>query len=229
MPTYKQIEFDIREALKEYRDDSELSSRYIMYLFGLKRSKYLRNDLNNLQKTIDTSILQTLCLELEEVSLSQCGIDITCETIMRTKQPIPKPLELHLKSAITTVKAAIRLDVPFNFISKDRAVYAMNSTFNNSIYVFLDDDLHIYLISNAEELKLLECITVTAIFENPLDLKNYRNCCKCTDLSSICFDESKTDYPIQAHHIDNIRTEIIKSLIGSLQIPEDKSNNSDDN
>jgi hypothetical protein len=228
MATIKQIEFDIREALKEYRDDSELSSRYIIYLFNLKRSKYLRNDLNNFQKTIDISILQTLCLELEEVSISQCNLDIDCTTIMRTKQPLPKPLELHLKSAITTVKSSNKLDVPFNFITKEKAVYALSSPFNNAIYAFLDDDMHIYLISNMEEVKLIECISVTAVFENPLDLKDYKNCCKC-EVASVCFDEGKTQYPIQSHHIDNIRTEIVQMLIKSLQIPEDKFNNSEDN
>jgi hypothetical protein len=227
MSTIRELEYDVRESLRQYTDDSEISSRYIMYLWGIKRSKYLRNDLNNLQKTIDTSILQTLCLELEEVNVNQCGLDLECETIMRTKKPIPKPLELHLKSALTTVKPTNRIELPFNFVTKQRAIFSKYSTFNQAVYAFLDDDMHIYLISENDAVKLIECITVTGIFENPLDLKNYFNCCGC-EQPSTCFNEDTTQYPIQAHHIDSIREEIIKTLIGSLQIPEDKNNNSDD-
>jgi len=180
-----------------------------------------------LQKTIDISILQTLCLELEEINVNQCGLDLECETIMRTKKPIPKPLELHLKSALTTVKPTNRINFPFNFVMKQRAIFSKFSTFNQAAYAFLDDDMHIYIISENDAVKLIECITVTGIFENPLDLKDYQNCCGCEQPSS-CFNEDITEYPIQAHHIDNIREEIIKTLIGSLQIPEDKNNNSDD-
>lgn len=227
MASIRELEYDVRELLHQYGDDTTISSRYIMYLWGTKRSKYLRNDLNNLQKTIDTSILQTLCLELEEVSINQCGLDYDCETIMRTKKPIPKPLELHLKSAITSVKSTNRIDVPFNFVEKSRAIYSKFSPFGKAIYSFLDDDMHIYLISESEVVKMIECITVTGIFEDPLDLKNYTNCCKC-ETPTTCFNEDTTEYPLQAHHIDSIREEIIQTLIRTLQIPEDKANNSND-
>jgi len=219
--------FDVREAVKQYTDDSELSDLHILYLYGLKRSKYLRNDLNNLQKVADNSILQTLCLEVEEVSIAQCGFDYECGTIMRTVRPIPKPLELHLKSAITSIKPSNRIAIPFNFVSKDRAIYSKYSKFNKSIYTFIDNDLYVYFISQSNAIKLLDCITITGIFEDPLELKNYKNCCGCND-SNICFDIMTTDYPLQSHHIDSIREEIIRNYIRTIQIPEDKQNNSND-
>lgn len=227
MASIRELEYDVREGVRQYTDDSDISSRYIMYLWGIKRSKYLRNDLNNLQKTVDTSILQTLCLELEEVNVNQCGLDYDCETIMRTKKPVPKPLELHLKSAITSVKSTNRIDVPFNFVEKTRAVFSKYSPFNRAVYAFLDDDMHIYLVSESEIVRMVECITVTAIFEEPLDLKDYTNCCKCINAPT-CFNEDTTEYPLQSHHIDNIREEIIKTLVRTLQIPNDNNNNAND-
>ena len=228
MSTIRELEYDVREALRQYTDDSEISSKYIMYLWAIKRSKYLRQDLNNLQKTIDTSILQTMCLELEEVNVNECGLDLDCTTIMRTKKPIPKPLELHLKSAITSVKSTNRIDIPFNFVNKQRAIFSKYSTFSQGIYAFLDNDMHIYLVSENDAVKLIECLTITGIFENPLDLKDYKNCCGCEEPTS-CFNEDITQYPLQAHHVDNIRQEIVKTLIGTLQLPEDENNNADDN
>lgn len=228
MAKINEILYDVREALRQYTDDSEISDRYILYLFNIKRSKYLRQDLNNLQKTIDFTILQTLCLELEEVSANECGLDLECETIMRTKQPLPKLLELHLKPSIISVKPTNKLSVPFNFITKERAVYSSNSPFKNSIFAFLDTDNHIYLTSQQDFVKLIDCITITAIFEDPLELQNYTNCCGCTPETSPCFNYEDSKYPIQPHHIDNIREEIVRSLIRTLQIPEDKNNNADD-
>lgn len=227
MAAIRKIVYDVREALKQYKDDSEIDDRYIIYLYNNKRAKYLRQDLNNFQRTVDNSIVQKLCLELEEVSVNECNVDYDCGTIMRTKRPIPKPLELHLKSAITNIKPTTKIALPFNFVNKERAILSKYAGFNNSIYAFLDVDLHIYLVSESNAVKLIECITVDGIFEDPLELANYLNCCGC-EIPQPCFSEDITEYPLSAHHIDYIREEIIQSLIGTLQIPEDKNNNADD-
>ena len=163
----------------------------------------------------------------EEVSVNECGLDYDCDTIMRSKTTIPTPLELHLKSAITEVKPTVKISKPFNFVNKERAVWSQYSPFAESIYAFLDTDKYIYLISKSETVKLIDCITVTGIFEDPLELQNYKNCCGCED-SKPCFDEDTTEYPLQSHHIDNIRNEIIQTLIGSLKLPEDKTSDSND-
>ncbi len=215
--------YDVRTAIRDTVDDSRFSDRYIIYLYNLKRSKYLRNDANNLQRLVDTSVLQKFCMEMEEVSVDECGLEYDCGTIMRTKGIIPIPLELHLKSAITEVKPSVKITKPFNFVNKERAVWSQYSPFGDSIYSFLDVDNYIYLISKSETVKMIDCITVTGIFEDPLELQNYKNCCNCNDVKP-CFDEDTTEYPLQAHHIDSIRNEIIQSLIGSLNIPEDKIN-----
>jgi hypothetical protein len=226
--TFEKLIYDVREMLKLSSNDTDIDDRYIEYLYSIKRSKYLRQELNSFQKTTDISITQTVCLELEEVSINQCNIDLDCTTIVRTKRPIPKPIELHVKPAITQVRTTNRIDVPFNFMQKERAIFSKFSNFSKGIYAFLDTDLHIYFISNLDTLNLIECITVTAIFEDPLDLITYKNCCKCNDNSSVCFDLLKSDYPLQPHYIDIIKNEIVKELTFNIQIPEDNNNNSDD-
>jgi hypothetical protein len=165
-----------------------------------------------------------LCLELEEVSINQCNIEYDCGTIMRTKQKVPKPLELHLKSAITNVKPTNRTAVPFNYVNKERAIWSKHSSFGQAIYAFLD----VYLVSESKSVKLIECVSVSGIFEDPLELRQYKNCCGC-EIPKVCFNDLTTDYPLQAHHVDNISEEIIKKLIGRIQLPEDETNNADDN
>lgn len=220
------IVYDVREQLKQYTNDSDIDDRYILYLYNIKRAKYLRQELNNFQRTTDVTATQTLCLELEEVNILQCGLDLDCETIIRTKQPIPKPLELHIKSSITSVRPVNRISVPFSFLSKERAIYSQYSPFNKSIFAFLDNDLHIYLLSELDTLKLMKCITVTGVFEDPLELANYYNCCGCEQPKE-CFIIDETDYPLQPHYIDLIKNEIVNELAGKYKIPEDKENNSD--
>jgi len=219
--------YDVRTAIRDTVDDTKFSDRYIIYLYNLKRSKYLRNDANNLQKLIDNSILQKFCMDMEEVSVNECGLDYDCDTIMRSKTIIPIPLELHLKSAITEVKPTVKITKPFNFVNKERAIWSQYSPFAESIYAFLDTDKYIYLISKSKTVKLIDCITVTGIFEDPLELQNYKNCCSCEEPQP-CFDENETEYPLQAHHVDSIRNEIIQTLVGSLKLPQDEINDAND-
>lgn len=219
--------YDVRETLKLYTDDGETSDRYITYLYNIKRSKYLRQDLNNFQHTTDLSITQTLCLGLEVVSASQCNLDIECKTILRTTRPIPQPIELHTKVAITNIRPTNRISVPFNFVPKEKAIFSKFSPFNKGIYAFLDNDKYIYLLSEMNTLDMLECLTITGVFEDPLELISYTNCCSCIEAPS-CYDINTTNYPIQPHYIDIIKAEIVNDLIKKLQAPEDKFNDSND-
>lgn len=219
------IIYSVREDLKEYVDDSELSDEYIVHLFNVKRSRFLRQDLNNFQRTTDVSVTQTLCLGLERVSINECGLDFDCETILRTKRPIPQPLELHIKSAITSVKSTVRIGIPFNFVTKQKAIYSEHSPFNRAIFAFLDNDKYIYLLSTDEALNMLECLTITGVFEDPLELLDYSNCCNCDDVIP-CYDLLTSNYPLQPHYIDLIRNEIVSEYAQRLKIPEDTENNS---
>jgi len=222
------IIYDVRESLKLYTDDGEISNRYITYLLGVKRSKYLRQDLNNFQHTTDLSVTQTLCLGLEVVSANQCDLTLECDTILRTKRPIPQPIELHVKTAITNVRPTNRIAIPFNFTTKEKAIYSKHSPYNNAIFAFLDNDRHIYLLSGMNTLNLLECITITGVFEDPLDLINYTNCCDCNEAPS-CFDEDTAEYPLQPHYVDLIKDEIVAQLAVKMNIKEDKENDSNSN
>ncbi len=219
--------YDVRDSVRQVTDYSFLDDRYIIYLYNILRARNLRRDLNDFQKTVDNSILQKFCLELEEVSINECNIEYDCGTILRSKQKIPTPLELSLKTAITSVKPSNRTAIPFNFVNKERAIWSKYSSFGNAVYAFLDSDEYIYLVSTSDAVKLIDCITVEGVFEDPLELKNYKNCCGC-EIPSSCYDETTTEYPLQPHHIASIRLEIVKMLIGTLQLPKDENNNADE-
>lgn len=226
MSKISEITYDVIEALKEYSDDSNLDPRYIMFLYNIKRTKYIRQDMNDYGKSVDNSILQTFCEPLVLVSPDECDLDESCGSILRTKRKIPKPIDLHIKPAITKVKSTIRLNLPFNFTTKDRIPYLTGSKFSKGIYAFLDPNGYIYLTSKSD-ISLLECISITGVFENPLELENYTTCCGCEEESK-CFDEDTTEYPLQARYIDLIRAELINELGRLDQIKEDTTNDAED-
>jgi hypothetical protein len=225
--TLDKIIYDVREALKKYTTDDELDDRYIIHLFNIKRAKYLRQDLNNYQRTTDISVTQTICMETECVTANECNVDYDCGSILRTKEKVPKPLELHIKSAITAVKPTTRLSVPFNFITKQKAVYSQYSPFSNAIFAFLDNDMHIYIVSKLPDVNLIDCISVTAVYEDPLELMNFKTCCGCDDPLP-CFSISTTDYPLQPHYVDLIKLEIVNEIAKLSTLNEDKENDADD-
>lgn len=223
----EKLVYDVREALKKYSDDNELSDDMIMYLYDVKRAKYIRQAINNTMRPIDISVKQNLCLSLEVVSALECGLDIGCKELVRTTRPIPTPLQLHDRSAITRIGPVDRIGKRFNFITRDRAVMVVDAPYPNAVYAFLHTDDHIYFVSGNKNSNLLSCVTVEGVFENPLELANYTNCCGCTDAVP-CFNLLTSDYPIQPHYIDIIRTEIIQELAKLDVIKEDEVNNSTD-
>lgn len=227
--TLDKIIYSVKEDLKDHTEDSELSNEYITYLYNIKRANYIRQDLNNPQKTPDLSIIQTFCLELELVSANECGVNLDCDKILRSKQKLPKSLDLHLKSAIINVKPTNKISVPFNFTTKQKATYSKFSKFKNAIFSFLDNDGYVYLLSENTTHKLIDCVSVTGIFEDPLELANYKNCCGCDNSIVVnnCYDLLSTDYPLQAHYIDIIRKEIVDERLKLLGIVIDKNNNSE--
>jgi len=225
MALIEEIVYDVREGIKEYSDDSEFSNEYILYLYNIKRAKYLKQRLDRFGRKFDNRVLQSLCLELHEVSSDMCGLD-GCDKIMTTKRPIPKLLQLSDKDAIERVSPSDQLSKKFNNIPREKAPYYLKSNFANKIKSYLHDDGHIYLISSKPI--FTDCISISGVFENPLELKEYKNCCSCDD-SIPCFDEMKTDYPLSPDLLDIIRMEIINELLGRKDPRlQDRSNNSDD-
>jgi|TARA_R110000772_G_scaffold62241_1_gene140000 hypothetical protein len=225
MATFNEIQYSIREGIKAYSDDHEASNEYLIYLFNLKRSKYLKQRLDRLGRNYDNITLQTLCLSIEEVSSETCGLNLTCDKIYRTTKPAPNFLQLSTGSAIQRVGPADKLSTTYNIIGKEQAPLFEHSYFTNKIKTFLDVDGYLYFLST--EPIFTECVTITGVFENPLDLRNYQECCDCDD-SNICFSDDD-QYPITPELIDLIRIEIIQELLKlSNPLLEDKDNNSDD-
>lgn len=216
--------YDIREGLKEYSDDSEFSNRYIEYLIGVNRSFYLKQELDKFGSKFNNSLLQTFCSPIERVSINECGIDLGCDKIYRTKLVIPELLQLTTRDALQRVASVDRLEKPFNIISRTQAPFAKHSLFNKSIKTFLHNDDRLYFIT-PEEGFLLQNVSITGVFEDPLDLASEMY---CNDCNVGCYDPYTQNYPLTPHLIKIIRADILKELLGTESLPQDNKNDSQD-
>lgn len=226
MATKSQIVYDVKELLKKYSDDVEYDDRHILYIYNLKRAKFLRQLLDDKTRNFDNILIQSVCLSFEEVDKGLCGLKVGC-TIMKSKQPLPKLLEVRNRSTLISIQPSVMLSKTFKVVSWEQASYILDKPYSNSIYVVQDSEGYLYLISKNNEHRLIECLYLRCIFEDPTELEDYFDCCGC-DKPKNCFDEDAT-YPAQSFLIDLIRDEIIKLFIGSKeQIQEDNDNNSTD-
>lgn len=216
--------YDIREALKEYSDDSEFSNRYIEYLISVKRSKYLKQELDKFGSKFNNSITQTFCSPIEKVNANECGISLDCDTIYRTSLVIPELLQLTTRDALQRVASVNRLSKPFTIIDRTRAPFAGNSIFNKATKVFLNNDDRLYFIF-PEEVNLIENVSITGVFEDPLELSADRYCNEC---NAECYDPYEHNYPMTPHLVDLVRLDIIKELSGLENLKEDIKNDSQD-
>ena len=120
------------------------------------------------------------------------------------------------------------LSTQFKVIEFNQASYILDRPYSNGIYATIDTKGYIYLFSNHEEYKLIECLNIIAIFEDPSELEDYKNCCNCESIPESCFDED-SNYPAPSFLIDTIRDELLKLFLSTKeQIKEDKENNADD-
>ena len=232
-----EIIYAIREKLKEYTDDTRYTDDYIMYLVRINRAVLIRREYSNLQRTVDSEVLQTFCMNTEEVNESLCpecstyyNNDNQC-SIIRTIEQVPFTIELHNKNMIHRVvvfdennPSNTQIGRPVNYISAERAVYAGSGDFEfNQIFAFLLPDGHMYLKSRTGIHRTIDKIGITAALENPDDASIFPDC--YTGKTS-CFNILEDRYPVKAWMESIIISEIVSELVNLKKLPADEVNNS---
>lgn len=225
------IVFDIRERLSLYQDDSNITNEYLIYLIGIYREKMLKNEMNNYQTIVSPLNTQSFCMPLEEVSAFTCGMELDCETIVRTKFPIPNPIKYLGGVGITAVRLADRRSKPLAKIDREAVPYFLHAKFRNGIYYFIDSDMHLYFLSKNDCINFIPCVYITGIFSDPLELEDFNfECVDCNEGETTpkCYDPLESDYPLTGDLVTDVVGLIQEMLTSSLNISEDKHNNADD-
>jgi len=220
--------YGIREILKEFTDDTKYTNSYLEYLVRLKRSAYIRREYSVIQRIIDMEVAQTICMPLELVPDSECpecGFDTDDCEVVRTVDKLPNTIEVTNKNLILRVAPIGVTKRPFEFISQQRAIYAGEGDYEiNAVYAFYHPNGHIYLKSKKNFYKSLDAISVTAVFDNPRDVEQF----KCGADGSNCYNPEIDSYPLKAWMADIIMNEVAQPLLRTKNVEEDTKNNSND-
>lgn len=154
-------------------DDSGWSTRLVYYYILRYRAKLIREKILR-NRSLSQWNYQTIdCLTLQEVNISECPcLPKTGCSWLKTTYPIPKAL--HRLKSVTSKDGQItysfveweRLKSKINsrIIAQSRAAYYTIKTRRNGTFLYLYNDVH------------KKHITVTGIFENPLEVQYYPDC-----------------------------------------------------
>lgn len=223
----KDIIYRIREQIKETFDDSKVTDDYLANLFNTKRAFFIRREYNQLQRSIDNDVKQTIVMELEEAEAEDCDCGYA-DVILRTVKPLPHTIELHNQNLITRVASPDHLAASFSFITTDRAPYVGKNTFTKrNIFTYLHSNGHIYVFRRDKDTdwKNLDFISVTGVFDNPLEVGEFLD----PSTKEPYFNYETDNYPVKQWMVDFVIQEIVKELVGLKQVPEDNENNAIDN
>lgn len=225
--TATEIIYAIREKLKAYTDDSRYTDSYLMFLINLKRSSYIRREYNQLQRTFDSEVLQTVCMQLEEVDMSVCpeckDLASTNCVVIRTIKKVPKTIELHSRNTLIKVSPVGVFDKNFSIVSLQKMPYAGEGKYEQKfVFATLHPNGHIYFKSQQSAYKSLDFVNIIGLFENPDDVADFD--CGGTP----CYDYDQNEYPIEGWMVDIVITEIVTQLANLKAIPEDLDNDTKD-
>lgn len=223
MSTFREILFMIQDECKFDTDDSYYTHEHILFLMQRYRSFLFQQKYGtvqgNLKKQIPMSSRQEICIELMKVPGNMIT---TCDSgyFLRSTKEIPslmpytKPL-LYNYDSYSTISH-------IDLVSYEQMKYVgENKYLKNIIYASISPDKFLYLKAQNPTFLNLDRIKMSAIFENIEEAAKL----SCDDSCDIL----DKNFPLEDALIPLLIQSIVKELTDRLVVPEDKSNNADDN
>ncbi|GIU70157.1 MAG: hypothetical protein KatS3mg002_1393 [Candidatus Woesearchaeota archaeon] len=208
---------DIRITVRQTSDDSNYSDEYIYKLISDARALLLHQEIYKHRKLSEWNF-QTFCVKLEPATYHDCSCitDIGCK-IMKSTIKIPKPLLSRFKNYFKVYN-----------ITQDFEIYKTTPMqLKRDKYSNTRNGIRGYDISN-ERLILFNSngmnhVLIRGVFEDPV-LVSMTSACPSAD---ICTDILKVEFPIDVRFNSILKEMVVKQLIGSMQLPDDKTNNAE--
>lgn len=160
-------------------DDNGWSSRLIFHYLLKYRARILAEKMGDRKSRVSLFNRQTIpCIPLEEIDIVECPCAPASGcTFLRTKYSVPEVL------GESFIVSSIDGSINYSFVEWERFKYKLKSRvqadrnrpyftireIDNEYYVYVYNDVHKKLIS------------VTAVFESPLDVQAYPSCDGVTD------------------------------------------------
>ncbi len=206
-------------SMTELTDDNMTLSQ-VTYWVTTTRAQLIRQAINKGQQPT-VAIQQTIpCMNVIQVDKSECP---DCQPsgcyILRTEQTLPDFIETYKGTLLLRVKSNEVGSVGISIINYERVPYIQANSFTEGITKAFLYRGYIYFLSEV----LIDSVTVTGVFEDPADLKNYHDCS-----GESCFDLTTMDYPMATSMINDLKSMIIQLNFKVATPFSDKVNNSKD-
>ena len=211
----QQIAYDILfnlEGTSKISDDTEININQIYFKIDTTRAFLIRQDQSK-GRSLSDNIMQTIsCVNVIEVSASECcNVTSDC-TILRTKNKIPRPLELHQKDLITRVSGSNIQAGSWNQIPYAKLQFSGISKWTKESTKWFLKDNYIYIINPPN----INKISISGVFEKPSDLGNYVSC-----TGTSCYSP-ETEYPLSVHMIPTLKQLVLEDMLREKGNPSDE-------
>jgi len=201
-------------------DDTILSNRFLYSILKTLRTKRIRQKLDSYfflspfyYNTID-------CVPLTLGKFADCPCFTNDCFILRSKYKIPKIMSTRNKLAIKAVTTITGQIISETSPTQDE-YKKYTRTKKEGIFYFIHND-YLYITGTTT----LKVITLTAIFENPIDLSGINACdTEGNNLPNVCFEPKSSDFPIDEDLFDDIENMALEKLYKTLRVPNDSENN----
>lgn len=220
MSTLNELIYDCLSSLSGtsyISEDISISTDLIAYKIVNARAMLIRQDQSK-GRSVSDNIVQTIpCIEVIQIDRSLCPCDIASScTIYRTKNQIPKPLELHQSDMILKVSGVDIMSSGWSIISFARASIAGISSWTaKNTKVFLHNR-YLYLINPPLGLSK---ISIDIVAEDPRDLINVSTC------SGVPCWSADDEFPISGYMTLPLKELVLKDFGLFIQTPIDSTSN----
>lgn len=213
--TIRDVVSTVKNNLNLLNLDSKISNQFVYSLAANVASFLIKREAEYKRLFKNTSIFKKLdCVELEERSLLECGVNLGCRTIMRSKKPLPKTFLSNFGSVIQIFN--LLRDKDYKEISATGYKTMMQQKYKsrNTKYFWIEND---YLYVPDSEVEIL---IVLGLFSNPEEVIAFNGGC-----------DKLLDFPFPApdYLLQPIIEQTLKQLSIKLQIPEDENSNLNSN
>lgn len=220
MITLNQLIYDLRNILRGgalVSDDDPISDRQLEFWINNTRATLIRQQLDKGQ-TLSDNITQTIdCfdVELDDTSLNT-NLPSGCY-IVKSKNPIPTPIEVSDRDLLLKVSAPEIGSIPYSLYPEAAMPYSDYNPFGKRVIkAYLRQG---YIIIKNVPSNLTK-VSISLVAADPTEVGKYNSCS-----GTPCFTRDSR-YPINAHMVEVMKRMIIDTNFKSLQVPiSDNVNN----
>lgn len=202
---------------------SRLTSRHIYNKLRSSRNRILAQEFRKKKSVSDWNFQTIPCISLEEVPTSECPCTPSqgC-SILRSTHKIPKILSGY-SDAIKFVTAGGGKTLHLTIM--DAVSTQSGNKYAKKVDSYFIHNEYLYVVSTT----LIKVVSLTAIFEDPLEVYKFPSECNSNKEVVICLDPMEMELPIEGEYEDTIVELAVGELIEIFQkTQEDLTNNSRD-